>query len=361
MNLYSTIYQLVCDNDCVIIPGFGGFVTNRFPAEVDFSKQEFYPPSRKVAFNENLSLSDGLLVNYISQSENISWSDAEQEVKSFVDDMNARLAEGKSLAFDGLGEFSRRTGTLVFMPDASNLLDESFGLPSFNFPMLPSETKPRVESAIIKGTPDKKGRKRGKGRAIAWSLSAVAVIAGLVCMSLYMGWFDNLFGNGNGETVFAGFGFGGNNEQVAENRVEEAPEETVADFAEEQGLAVENQSETDEVVDEIVESAVEEIVAENVETEEVAVEPVSEPKVEIAKANPDIKVHIIAGCFSVYSNAENVYNDLVSKGLSPQILPQQNGLYKVSVKGFATTADACAELQGLKDQSGNDQLWIMKM
>ena len=264
-------------------------------------------------------------------------------------------------AFDGLGEFSRRTGTLVFMPDASNLLDESFGLPSFNFPMLPSETKPRVKSAIIKGTPDKKGKKRGKGRAIAWSLSAVAVIAGLVCMSLYMGWFDNLFGNGNGETVFAGFGFGGNNEQVAENRVEEAPEETAADFAEEQGLAVENQSETDEVVDEIVESAVEEIVAENVETEEVAVEPVSEPKVEIAKANPDIKVHIIAGCFSVYSNAENVYNDLVSKGLSPQILPQQNGLYKVSVKGFATTADACAELQGLKEQSGNDQLWIMKM
>ena len=72
MNLYNTIYQLVCDNDCVIIHGFGGFVTNRFPADVDFSKQEFYPPSRKVAFNENLSLSDGLLLNYISQTENVS-------------------------------------------------------------------------------------------------------------------------------------------------------------------------------------------------------------------------------------------------------------------------------------------------
>ncbi len=359
MNLYSTIYQLVCDNDCVIIPGFGGFVTNRFSAEVDFSKQEFYPPSRKVAFNENLSLSDGLLVNYISQSENMSWSDAEQEVRLFVDDMNARLAEGKSLVFDGLGEFSRRTGTLVFVPDASNLLDESFGLTSFNFPMLPSETKPRVESAIIKGTPDKK--KRGKGRAIAWSLSAAAVIAGLVCMSLYMGWFDNLFGNGNGETVFAGFGFGGNNEQVAENRVEEATEETTADFVEEQNVVAENETLSDEVVDENIEVVSDEVLSENVEMDEVVAEPVVEPQVVVAEVNPEIKVHIIAGCFANYSNAENVYNDLVSKGLSPQILPQQKGLYKVSVKGFATTSDACAELQGLKEQSGNDQLWIMKM
>ncbi|MBR5983436.1 MAG: hypothetical protein IK025_06925 [Bacteroidales bacterium] len=358
MNLYSTIYQLVCDNDCVIIPGFGGFVTNRFPAEVDFSKQEFYPPSRKVAFNENLSLSDGLLVNYISQSENMSWSDAEQEVNLFVADLNAKLAEGKSLAFDGLGEFSRKTGTLVFMPVSCNLLDESFGLPSFNFPMLPSETKPRVESAIVKGTPDKK---RGKGRAIAWSLSAVAVIAGLVCMSLYMGWFDNLFGNENGETLFAGFGFGGNNEQVAENKTEESVVEQTADFVEEQEVIAENESISDEIVDENIEAVNDEVLTENVEMEVVVTEPVTEPQVVVAEQNADIKVHIIAGCFSVYSNAENVYNDLLSKGLSPQILPLHKGLYKVSVKGFATTSDACAELQSLKELTGNDQLWVMKM
>ena len=139
MNLYNAIYQLVCENDCVIIPGFGGFVTNRFSADVDFSKQEFYPPSRKVAFNENLSLSDGILVNHISQTENVSWAEAEQTVKTFVDELNEKLSDGKTLTFDGLGEFSRRTGTLVFVPDTNNLLDEAFGLTSFNFPMLPSE------------------------------------------------------------------------------------------------------------------------------------------------------------------------------------------------------------------------------
>ena len=354
MNLYNIVYQLVCDNDCVIIPGFGGFVTNRFPADVDFSKQEFYPPSRKVAFNENLSLSDGLLLNYISQTENISWADAEQTVKSFVDELNEKLADGKSLSFDGLGEFSRRTGCLVFVPDCSNLLDESFGLASFNFPMLPSESKPRIESALIKSTKDK-GAKKGKlGRTIAWSLSSAAVVGGLICMSIYMGWFDRLFGNGNDDnTLFAGFGVGGNTEQVTENVVVENAEPT-ADFVEEQESVAETKSE-DMVADETVESVDDATLAETVVEEAVVETPI------VTDVTSDVKVHIIAGCFANYSNAENVYNDLVSKGLSPQILPLQKGLYKVSVKGFANTADACAELQGLKELTGNESLWVMKM
>lgn len=354
MNLYNAIYQLVCENDCVIIPGFGGFVTNRFSADVDFSKQEFYPPSRKVAFNENLSLSDGILVNHISQTENVSWAEAEQTVKTFVDELNEKLSDGKTLTFDGLGEFSRRTGTLVFVPDANNLLDEAFGLTSFNFPMLPSESKPRIESAIIQGKKDKKPHKIGK--AIAWSLSAAAVIGGLVCMSLYMGWFDRLFGNANDENaMLAGFGVGGNTEQVTENVAETKADEPVADYSVEQEVVDENQTESEAVADEVA-TTTEDASLTETKVEEIAAEPQT-----VAEVNAEIKVHIIAGCFANYDNAQNVYNDLVSKGLSPQILPLQKGLYKVSVKGFANTADACAELQGLKEQSGNDQLWVMKM
>lgn len=352
MNLYNTIYQLVCDNDCVIIPGFGGFVTNRFPADVDFSKQEFYPPSRKVAFNENLSLSDGLLLNYISQTENVSWADAEQIVTSFVDELNEKLSDGKTLTFDDLGSFSRRTGSLVFVPNSANLLDEAFGLATFNFPMLPSVSKPRIESAIIKGTPDKNGKKNRKGRAIAWSLSAAAVIAGLVCMSLYMGWFDRLFGNGDDNTMLAGFGVSANNEQVVETANEAIADEKNVDFAEAQEVVAEETESQDLASEEVLadeEITTEEPVATSVETPVVAVN------------TTEYKVHIIAGCFANYENAENVYKDLSSRGLSPQILPLNKGLYKVSVKGFATTADACAELQALKEQTGNDSLWVMKM
>ncbi len=360
MDLYKTIYQLVCDNDCVIIPGFGGFVANRFPANIDFSKQEFYPPSRKVAFNESLSLSDGLLMNHISQTENVSWADADNIVRSFVDELNTKLADDKSVSFEGLGEFSRRTGSLVFTSNSANLLDESFGLTTFNFPILHSASKPRIESAIIKGTPDKKGKKGGKGHAIAWSLSAVAVIAGLVCMSLYMGWFDKIFGNGGDEnTMLAGFGVNGNTEQVVEVADEVTADEQVAVFADAQEAVVEDTEMIEAVSEELL--ADEEIAAEEVVATDEPVAVNVEATVDETSVCTDFKVHIIAGCFANYSNAENVYKDLSSRGLSPQILPLHKGLYKVSVKGFATTSDACAELQALKELTGNDQLWVMKM
>lgn len=360
MNLYDVIYQLVCENDCVIIPGFGGFVVNRFSANVDFSKQEFRPPCRKVAFNENLSLSDGLLFNYLSQSENISWTEAQSTVESFVGELNEQLLAGKTVSFDGLGDFSRRTGNLVFVSNSNNLLDESFGLTSFNFPMLHSAAKPRIESAIIKGTPDNAGKKKHRGRLVAWSLSSVAVIAGLVCLAFYMGWFGQMFGTANENTQMAGFGMG----ETAKVVVSSSESET---FDENTAVIVENNVEpvSEEVVPEeiaeVVETVEEEPAEESVIEEPVAEAVVEETVVAVAESNTDYKVHIIAGCFANYSNAENVYKDLQSKGLSPQILPLHKGLYKVSVKGFASTAEACAELQSLKAQTGNDLLWVLKL
>jgi len=351
MNLYNVIYQLVCDNDCVIIPDFGGFVTNRFSADVDFSKQEFYPPSRKVAFNENLSLSDGMLINYISRTENVSWYEAERMVKLFVDDINEKLSNGKNLTFEGLGSFSKHTGNLIFVPSYANLLDESFGLTSFNFPMLPSDSKPFVKSAIIKGIPDKKGKKLHKGRAIAWSLTSAAVVGGMICMSLYMGWFDRIFGSDNDtNTMLSGFGVG----------VANTPEIVVDDQSDlgenEQDVNILDIQEPTYEDTEIKEDS--DIYAESVADNTNVVE--STNTVEPGK-NIDFSVYIIAGCFANYSNAENVYNDLVSKGLSPQILPLHKGLHRVSVKGFYNTDDAYAELKVLKEQTGNDSLWVMKL
>jgi len=365
MNLYEIVYQLVCANDCVIIPGFGGFVANRFPASVDFSKQEFCPPSRKVAFNESLSLSDGLLINHVSQTAGVSWDEADNMVREFVAELNAKLSEGKSVAFEGLGEFSRKSDCLVFVSSSANLLDESFGLISFNFPMLHSASKPQVESAIVGSSDVGESKNKRKRRIIAWSLSsAAAVIVGLVCLSLYMGWFTYLFGNSDENTAVAGIGVV-NGRPVQETVVED--KEIVA-VAETEDVVAEEEPTEDvpvEVESAEEEQAVEEMINEEIveNDEESTVDNVVESVPESVAAENDVeyKVHIIAGCFSNYSNAENVYKNLLSSGLAPQILPLDKGLYKVSVKGFASVADACAELQTLKDLTGNEFLWIMKL
>ncbi len=347
MDLYSIVYQLVLENDCVIIPNFGGFVTNRFAADVDFSKQEFYPPSRKVAFNESLSLSDGLLINYVSQKEKLSWHEAEETVKSFVADINCKLMENQIVVFEGLGEFSRLSGNLVFAPSASGLLEDAFGLPTFNFPMLHSAAKLKVEKTVIKVADDKpKGRRTGK--IIAWSLSSAAVIGALICLTLHFGWIDSIKNSNGVNTILAGFGFGNTTEQVADPQPTEIIEEKeVEELVVEQTDTAETEEESESFAEEVLLEAETEVA----ETSEEAV----------AETTVEYKTHIIAGCFAEYANAENVYKDLQSKGLNPTILPLHKGLYKVSVKGFASSKEACAELQSLKEQSGNASLWVYNM
>ncbi|HEY9550751.1 MAG TPA: SPOR domain-containing protein, partial [Prevotella sp.] len=52
---------LLLNNDCVIIPGFGGFMAHHVEARFDEGDDVFLPPSRTVGFNPQLKLNDSLL------------------------------------------------------------------------------------------------------------------------------------------------------------------------------------------------------------------------------------------------------------------------------------------------------------
>ena len=56
------IEVLLFENDCVIIPNFGGFVTHYTPSKRDVKENLFIPPTRVIGFNDQLKLNDGLLV-----------------------------------------------------------------------------------------------------------------------------------------------------------------------------------------------------------------------------------------------------------------------------------------------------------
>ena len=70
MNITLYINKLLNLHDCVILPGFGGFVTNYVNAKVS-EKNIFSPPRKIVAFNRNLKNDDGLLINYIINKEGL--------------------------------------------------------------------------------------------------------------------------------------------------------------------------------------------------------------------------------------------------------------------------------------------------
>ena len=134
------IVELLFNQECVIIPGFGGFVVNYHSAYYDAKKNVFYPPQRKVGFNARLKTNDGLLFNYLVHRENISFNEAREKVTRFVETINACLKNKEEVVIPRLGSFTFKH-QLVFSPDKqTNFLTDVYGL----YPVLISSIKKEV-------------------------------------------------------------------------------------------------------------------------------------------------------------------------------------------------------------------------
>src|SRR5699024_11270585 len=86
IELAQHIEVLLLENDCVIVPGLGGFVAHYTPAMRVAEENVFLPPTRIIGFNPQLKMNDGLLVQSYMAVYDTDFSDAtrivEKEVRS---------------------------------------------------------------------------------------------------------------------------------------------------------------------------------------------------------------------------------------------------------------------------------------
>ena len=146
MELLAYIKELLLLNDCVIIPGFGGFVSNYKPANIRSS--QFNPPSKEISFNKKLNFNDGLFINHISEKEGGNYLAVSKRVELLVQELNYRLTDGETIHIDGVGDLAYdKNESLVFNPAIrENLNLDAYGLRAFNFETL--YTKNLVRSKI---------------------------------------------------------------------------------------------------------------------------------------------------------------------------------------------------------------------
>jgi len=139
VDITAFIRELLFGHDCVIVPGFGGFIGNYTPARIDKKTGTFHPPVKLISFNRNLNHNDGLLVGKISGSSGINYGDARNLVEEFVSDTRRKLEKGEKVVFDHIGSFiNNQEGNIQFEPDrSSNYHLDSYGLESFQ--LLPLE------------------------------------------------------------------------------------------------------------------------------------------------------------------------------------------------------------------------------
>ena len=137
-SIKNYISDLLYLYDCVIIPGFGGFIANERTTLFGEKNCILYPPSREIGFNRALLYNDGLLAKFISQKESVSYKFAVEKIKSFVKEVNLELLSGKETSFGKLGTIKQDiTNNLIFTPNEdSHFLLDSYGLTSFRFAQL---------------------------------------------------------------------------------------------------------------------------------------------------------------------------------------------------------------------------------
>ncbi len=155
MAVANYIHELLYRYECVILPGFGAFITQHHSARIHPTTNQFYPPKKTVSFNRQLVKNDGLLANHIVEVENISYTTALEKLHSYVQDLNSILEENKNVNLEKVGSFTLTEGEkLQFEPIAeNNFLKEAFGLSDFNSGEILRETYKKQAAEIEEKAP----------------------------------------------------------------------------------------------------------------------------------------------------------------------------------------------------------------
>lgn len=151
MKLANYITDLLYRYECVIIPEFGGFVTNVKSAKIDADNHNIQPPFKQITFNAHLKNNDGLLANYIASVDKIKYSAALSFIKLEIENWRNKLIKEK-LIIDGIGSFSLINDKILYEPQQNvNYLTSSFGLTSVVSPVIKREViKKQIVKSIVK-------------------------------------------------------------------------------------------------------------------------------------------------------------------------------------------------------------------
>lgn len=301
MTLANYINDLLYRYDCVIVPDFGGFVTNKTGAKVNHFTHTMHPPKKKITFNTYLKHNDGLLANYIASNEKISFDVAVDKIKKEVANWKEVL-EKNTLEIASVGSLSyNEEKQLVFEPNvASNFLTESFGLADVSSPAVKRMTETVTEAVIVS---DKETEKTMVIPMFAKRAVAAAVVLGVG----YLGW--NMIDNNQHQTEMA------TQKEAVEKKIQSAT------------FVIDN--------------------------------PLPTINLNVTKENTH-NFHIIAGAFQLEENAINKVTELKELGFNARIVGQNSvGLHQVAFASFATKEQASKELIQIKELISKDA-WLLE-
>lgn len=142
------IETLLLENDCVIVPGLGGFIAHNKPAEFKESANIFCPPLRTIGFNPQLTINDGLLVQAYMQAYDTDFPDASRKIENTVSQIKETLYKNGQAELDNIGTlYYTMAGVYGFEPYYNAFFSPAlYGLGNFSIsPLSALSTSERHE------------------------------------------------------------------------------------------------------------------------------------------------------------------------------------------------------------------------
>lgn len=305
MRLDSYISDLLYRYECVILPGFGAFLTQYQPARIHKSTDAFYPPSKLLSFNRQLQSNDGLLADHIAKSKDISYADALTAIRSYTRFLEHELEAGKNIIIEAVGSLAMEAGKITFEPSAeNNYLTASFGLSHFVQPAMSrsSEEAIALEAEPLLFTPTQ------EQRPVYLKYAAIGLIA-------------------IGLSSFGGL-------KIYESGVK-------------QHNYVQSQDAKDRVQNSIQEATF------------VISNPL--PSLEVNLPKYQGRYHIIAGAFREEANAHKKIAQLQAQGFESRLLGKNKyGLHQVSYESHSERSAALKALRNIKNNNNKDAWLLVK-
>lgn len=181
IDLERHIEILLLSNDCVIVPGLGGFMTHHVEARYDETDGCFLPPLRTLGFNPQLTLNDSLLVHSYIEAYDISYPEALRRIESEVNELRQHLEADGQYELNDIGVLSlNEEGNLQFEPCESGILTPQFyGLGAFEMePVAGHATKPATDEQTAES--DRKPADHAIVIKMSWLRNIAAVAAAVI-------------------------------------------------------------------------------------------------------------------------------------------------------------------------------------
>ena len=358
IELAQHIETLLLENDCVIVPGFGGFVAHYSPATRVKEENIFLPPTRTIGFNPQLKLNDGVLVQSYMSAYDTSFADASRIVEKEVNEFIGLLHEEGKAHLDNIGEIqSNIYGNYEFVPYDYKITTPSlYGLDSFEIHEL--SALQQKEKVLVPTYQEKEKKTFEISINRAYLRNAAAMIAAIVLFFAFSTPVENTdVQKNNYAQLLPSELF----EQIEKQSVAVTPVYVKNDAAQQAKKLSASSASTK------TSSAKKHTTDKARTSKPIAVREVEVVKQETATPAPAVKSQesanhpfhiIVAGGISL-KDAEVIANQLKSKGFADAKALNTDGKVRVSISSFNNRDEATKQLLELRKNETYKNAWLL--